>query len=204
MPESCLNCQHLPNPEPLRMVRKMVASGPPQPFQVTVDNSDAREEIVNFLGAQGYSVQGQQKDGVWYLDAKPLLEQMPDIAQLSPSPSAVQNEQRRTMIMLLSDKMGQGDDALGAKLMYNFVASLGEFGTNLWRITLMNSAVRLATYNSPVLQYLQQYEKNGSGVLLCKECVYHYNLQHHIGVGTMFEMSELVTTIQMAEKVLRF
>lgn len=203
MPESRLNCQHLPNPEPLRLVRRMVASGPPQPFQVVVDNLEARSDVANFLLGQGYAVRDSQQGGLWYLQVTPevipLKEDNDYIAK-----QARLDRQQRVLIVLASDKVGAGDDQLGAKLMQTYVRALSDFGNNLWRIALINSGVKLASLNSPVLHYLQEYERNGVGILVCKECVFHYGLQNYSTVGAFCDVHNIYSSVQLADRVLRF
>ena len=203
MPESRLNCQHLPNPEPLRLVRRMVASGPPQPFQVVVDNLEARSDIANFLMGQGYAVNDRQQGGLWYMRVNP--ERIPlreDSGYISRQAKA--GEEQRVLIMLLSDKLGIGDEHLGQNLMQIFVRSLSDFGNNLWRIALINSGVKLASLNSPVLHYLQDYERNGVGILVCKECIFHYGLQNYSTVGVFCDVHNIISSVQIADRVLRF
>lgn len=203
MPESFLNCQHLSNPHSLRLVRRMVSSGPPQPFSVIVDNPEARASIVSYLGSEGYSVLATPKGNTWHLRATPFAEETVENSAL-PVTDAQLRQQQRTAIMFLSDKLGSGDEQLGERLMRNFIPSLAEFGTNLWRIVLINSGVKLGANNSPVLQYLQEYEKNGAGVLICKECAYHYGFGRSTSVGTLSDLPDILTSLQMADRVLRF
>ena len=202
MPESSLNCQHLPNPEPLRLVRRMLASGPSQSFQVVVDNIEARSSIANYLDEQGYSVSDRKHGGLWYMRATPEVFQQREDSYVSRQTHS--EEQQRVMIMLLSDKMGNGDDRLGDNLMQIFVRTLGEFGNNLWRIALINGAVKLASLSSPVLHYLQEYERQGVGILVCKECIFHYGLQDYSTVGVFTDVHTIISSVQIADRVLRF
>lgn len=205
MPESRLNCQHLPNPEPLRLVRRMVASGPPQPFQVVVDNLEARDGIAKYLAEHGYAVRESQQGGLWCLAARP--EAAPPQPKGENGYLARQARlagERRVLVMLLSDKIGSGDAELGEKLMHIFIRSLADFGNNLWRIALINSAVKLASVGSPALHWLQEYEQNGVGILVCKECIFHYGLQNYSMVGAFCDVHNIISSVQMADRVLRF
>lgn len=202
MPESSLNCQHLPNPAPLRLVRRMLASGPPQSFQVIVDNLDARSSIAGYLYERGYSVSDHKQGSLWYIKATPTVFLPRDDAYMARQTRF--EKERRVMIMLLSDKMGSGDDCLGDNLMQIFIRSLGEFDNNLWCIALINSAVKLASFTSPVLRHLQEYERQGVGILVCKECVLHYGLQNYSTVGVFAGLHTIISSLQAADRVLRF
>lgn len=202
MPESCLNCQHLPNPEPLRLVRRMVASGPPQSFRVVVDNLEARDNVAGFLLGEGYAVDAARLRGLWYLSVRPKA--IPLKAESGRIAAPAPGRESRIMIMLLSNTLGSGDDQLGASLMRGFIRSLADFGANLWRIALINSAVKLSALNSPVLHYLHEYERNGVDILVCKECAFHYGLQSSSVVGAFCDMRGIISSMQTAGRVLRF
>lgn len=203
MPESRLNCQYLPNPEPLRLVRRMVASGPPQAFQVVVDNLEARSEIFKFLTAQGYAVDDSNQGGLWYIRVTPGYEPPKEPGAYAARQERLKSEER-VLLMLMSDKVGCGDSELGEKLMHILIRTLGGFGNNLWRIALINSGVKLASLNSPVLHYLQEHERNGVGILVCKECVFHYGLQGYSAVGAFCDVYNILSSVQLADRVLRF
>jgi hypothetical protein len=52
--------------------------------------------------------------------------------------------------------MAGATDTLGARLMQNFLATLPELGDALWRIIMVNGAVRLATAQNPAIDKLKQ------------------------------------------------
>ena len=47
--------------------------------------------------------------------------------------------------MITSEALGKGDDVLGKKVMCNFLKTLPEMGSSLWRICFLNSGVMLCT-----------------------------------------------------------
>ena len=63
------------------------------------------------------------------------------------------------MIMCATDRMGYGDDELGLKLMVNFIRTLNEMGSDLWRLVLVNNGVKLAIDGSQVIEDLKALEK---------------------------------------------
>ena len=74
---------------------------------------------------------------------------------------------------------------------------------SLWRIIMLNGGVSLATKNSPVIAELQALEQNGVGILVCGTCLEHFNLLEQKSVGETTNMLDVVTSLQLADKVIR-
>lgn len=54
------------------------------------------------------------------------------------------------LVLITSDRLGQGDEVLGKGLMKNFILTLKEMGSSLWRIIFLNAGVRLVVEGSRV------------------------------------------------------
>ena len=87
--------------------------------------------------------------------------------------------------------------------MLNFLATLPEMGPQLWRMILVNGAVRLAVEGSPCLEALQKLEAAGVTILVCGTCLTHFDLLDKKAVGQTTNMLDVVTSLQLAEKVIR-
>ena len=111
-------------------------------------------------------------------------------------------EDQKIVILITADRIGRGDDTLGDKLMVNFIKSLGEMGSALWRIIFVNGGVNLVTHTSPVLMELQNYEKENVTVLSCGTCLEHFGLTSKKAVGDTTNMLDIVTGLQAADKVI--
>ena len=109
----------------------------------------------------------------------------------------------KTLVFLNNEFIGSGDDELGAKLMFNFIATLPELGETLWRIVMVNSAVKLATENHICLEKLKELEANGVSILVCGTCLDHFNLLSKKQVGETTNMLDVVTSLQLASKVIK-
>ena len=57
----------------------------------------------------------------------------------------------KTALVLLSDSLGQGDLALGHKLMLGFLRTTLDTSPRPWRLVLLNHGVRLATVEDVAL-----------------------------------------------------
>jgi selenium metabolism protein YedF len=196
-----LDCRGLACPGPVLRCKDAIDADAPAVIAATVDNEAARENVARFLGAKGYRVEISPVDGGHVLTGT----REGASAAASPAPAAGQETAAREQIVvfLTSDVIGRGDDALGGKLMANFLATLPELGDSLWRIVMVNGAVRLAVAGSPVLDRLKAFEAAGATILVCGTCLDFFGLLDHKEVGQTTNMLDVVTSLQLASKVLQ-
>lgn len=86
--------------------------------------------------------------------------------------------------------------------MHNFLLTLPELGGALWRIILVNGAVRLATRDNPACESLQHLEAAGVSILVCGTCLEFFQLMDQKAVGQVTNMLDVVTSQQVADKVI--
>ena len=127
-------------------------------------------------------------------------DSMPSVQpQPAPEPSS---DAKKIMVMCATDRIGFGDDALGLKLMVNFLRTLKEMGDELWRLVFVNNGVKLTIEGSEVLEDLKAYESAGLKILVCGTCLDHFNLLEKKQVGETTNMLDIVTAMQLADKVI--
>ncbi len=108
---------------------------------------------------------------------------------------------KKTLVLLATDRLGKGDDELGRKIMINFIRTMKEMGDDLWRLILLNEGVKLAVEGSEALPQLQELAKEGLGILVCGPCL-TFQLLEKKQVGELTSMVDIVTSMQIAEKVI--
>lgn len=108
---------------------------------------------------------------------------------------------KKTLVLLATDSLGQGDEGLGRHIVTNFIRTMQEMGRDLWRLVLLNSGVKLAAEGSEVLPQLQELAGEGLGILVCGSCLKTFNLSEKRRVGEVTNMLDIVTSMQVAEKV---
>lgn len=86
--------------------------------------------------------------------------------------------------------------------MFNFISTLNEMGDTLWRIVFVNSGVKLAIGGAKTLPGLQHMEAQGVSILVCGTCLNHFNLLEQKRVGETTNMLDVVTSLQLADKVI--
>lgn len=109
-----------------------------------------------------------------------------------------QEDSRRTglVVVLSSDRMGQGADELGKILMKGFVYALSQQDRLPETILLYNGGARLSCEGSEALEDLKILEAEGVEILTCGTCLNYYGLSEKLGVGSvtnMYEIAERLT-----------
>lgn len=199
-----LDCRGLACPGPVLRCKERVEADAPKTLTVAVDNEAARENVSRFLTMRGYAVTATPSaDGLFVLTAvagdavTPAASAAPTTTS-SPNPCAA-----KVVAFITADTIGRGDDALGAKLMGNFLATLPELGERLWRVILVNGGVRLTVAQSPVLAQLKALEAAGAAILVCGTCLDFFGILDQKEVGQTTNMLDVVTSLDVADKVIQ-
>lgn len=108
----------------------------------------------------------------------------------------------KKVVVINSDKMGQGDENLGVRLMGNFLKTLLNAEKKPQMLVLYNSGVKLAAKDSPVLETLQSLENLGVEIISCGTCVNFYGLVDLIQAGRVSNMQEIVGVLTEAENII--
>ena len=112
------------------------------------------------------------------------------------------SDAKKIMVMCATDRMGFGDDELGQKLMASFLRTLKEMDNELWRLVFVNNGVKRTIDGSEVLDDLKGMEKEGHKILVCGTCLTHFDLLERKQVGETTNMLDIVTAMQVADKVI--
>ena len=199
MPENnTLDCRGLDCPAPVIRSKKHIQEQNPESLAVLVDNQAAVENVSRFLANQGYRVESVKEGKDWRITGRRTGE---DAATQQGCNDACRQE--KVCVVIAAPVFGLGDDELGGKLIKNFLATLPEFGKSLWRLILLNGGVRLATKDSPVLEQLQALQDAGTGILVCGACLEHFKLLQDKVIGETTNMLDVVTSMQVADKVIK-
>ena len=185
-------------PAPVLQTKSAIEEKNTDELKVIVDNEAARQNVCRFLESNGYQTSVDQQADIFIITGKlrePRSNEMEKAA-------VKESEEKKIMVMCATDRIGFGDDELGLKLMISFIKTLKEMGPELWRLVLVNNGVKLAIEESDVLSVLQEYEKEGLHILVCGTCLNHFNLLERKRVGETTNMLDIITAMQLADKVI--
>ncbi|OEU49869.1 MAG: SirA family protein [Desulfuromonadales bacterium C00003096] len=193
-----LNCRGLDCPQPVLRTKDFIeANTRTLAFAVVVDSAAAAQNVVRFVESQGFSASLEQKDDDFEIKAERSEETSSESVGKEPAMSS-----EKTLVLIPKNTMGSGDDVLGAGLMLNFLNTLNEMGETLWRVVFLNGGIRLTIEGAKTLPAIQQLEAQGVSILVCGTCLTHFNLLDQKGVGETTNMLDIVTSMQLADKVI--
>ncbi len=197
------DCKGLACPQPVLAAKELLETHPNEPIEIIVDNEAAKINVSRFLKSQGMAVEiTQDSDGSIHVIGNPAGQA--DIeSQACEAFFSNMEGQQRILVFIPSDRIGTGDEQLGRALMGNFLKTLKELGPDLWRLVFLNAGVKLAIKDSPHVETLKELESKGVSILVCGTCLEFYGAMDQRAVGETTNMLDIVTSMQLATKVIR-
>jgi selenium metabolism protein YedF len=194
-----LDCRGLACPAPVLQTKQILDKENAHAIKVIVDNEAARQNVTRFLESRKFQVSAEKKGSDFEITGRKADQtaapDMPTVGRALP-------DLKKIMVLVATDRMGHGDDELGAKLLVNFLKTLKEMGRDLWRLVFLNNGVKLTVEGSEVLSVLQDLEREGIMILVCGTCLTYFNLMEKKKVGETTNMLDIVTAMQLADKVI--
>jgi len=193
-----IDARGLACPAPVLLAKDAIEKEHPDIVKVVVDNEASQQNVTRFLESRQFEVSAE-REGDDFLVFGTMGDTVVYDSPVVPEP---EGEPKKIMAMVATDRVGYGDDELGLKLMTSFITTLKEMGPDLWRLVFVNNGVKLAIEGSEVLPVLKEYENEGLQILVCGTCLNHFNLLDKKQVGETTNMLDIVTAMQLADKVI--
>lgn len=193
-----IDARGLACPAPVLQTKALLEEANPDLLSVVVDNPAAEQNVSRFLESRHYTATVEQKGSEFIVTGQRAEGLRPE-----EIPKAVSDhEPKKIMILVATDHMGRGDDVLGQKLMINFIKTLKEMGSELWRLVFVNNGVKLTIEGADTLADIQDLEREGLQILVCGTCLDYFKLLDKKRVGVTTNMLDIVTAMQLADKVI--
>jgi selenium metabolism protein YedF len=193
-----IDCQGLACPAPVLTVKDAIEEEGLNELTVIVDNEAGKENVTRFLESQNFEASTKEDGGNFHIIARKKEETGCQVLSFDKPEAAKQ----KIMVVITTEHIGHGDDELGSKLMASFLKTLNEMGDELWRLVFLNNGVKLTIDGSPVLSDLKDLEAHGIYILVCGTCLTHFDLLDKKQVGETTNMLDIVTAMQLADKVI--
>ncbi len=197
-----LDCRGMNCPAPVLSVRDVLEKEAPAAITVLVDNEAARQNVSRFLEHQSYLVISEMQGNEFrVVGTKGEGEDATEPAFQAPAAKKPRGGEKKIMVLVTGIHMGHGDDGLGDMLMFNFLKTLKEMGTDLWRVAFVNSGVSFTAEGSEAVPILRELAGEGVQITACGACLAYFHLLDKIQVGEVTNMLEIVTGMKDADSV---
>jgi len=197
MPE-ILDYSGLACPLPVILTKEALEAGTFPELTVIVDNEAARDNVTRFARSRGCRVAVAQEGNCYHLTITPPAGQ-------SGGTCVFPGEDRApgpTVVVLASDRMGEGDPALGDVLMRAFFQSLVQMEVPQ-KLLFYNRGVFLTLDDSAVLPELKGLADLGVGLLVCGTCLDFYRVRERLAVGQLSNMFTILETQMQASRIIQ-
>ena len=107
-----------------------------------------------------------------------------------------------TVVVSASDRMGDGNDALGKVLIKGFIFAVSQLDTLPKKILFYNGGATLTCEGSDSLEDLKSLEAQGVEILTCGTCLDYYEVKDKLAVGSVTNMYSIVEAMAEAGKII--
>lgn len=196
-------------PGPVILLKKALEKGESALFDVIVDNEAARENVSRFAIKKGCTVvasTGAVPD-IHITVASPSAAEAPSAPASAMSPGAApapalaagsSAAELPLVVLIGSDRMGVGNDELGALLIRGFLYALTEREDQPDAVILMNHGVFLAIEGSDSLVNLRRLADMGVELLACGTCLEFLGVKDKLAAGRVSNMYEIADRLCQA------
>ena len=183
-------------------IRELGGSGV---VEVSVDNEIAVQNLLKMAKQKEYEAAFEKKSNTEYIvtinvnggevsDTKPVTK------------TTVKSDEiklKETIVVIDSDKMGDGDEEFSKTLLKGFIYALSSQDIPPAKILFYNTGVRLTTEGSASIEDLKVLEKAGAKIYSCGACLNNYGLTEKLSVGEVTNMYDIVSYLMEADLVIR-
>lgn len=196
MSKQKIDCRGCVCPVPVIMTKKELEKQEVTEVEVIVDNAVAKENLTKLGQSLNRPVEVKEENGEFIVHLGPVQKRQIPI----PDDAATQDQQMRRasaeIVLITSEFLGSGDEALGKILMKGFLFTLSETLPYPKKVLFLNSGVRLTTLNPEAIENLKKLEEQGVEILSCGTCLDFYQLKDKLLVGKIANMYDIVEALK--------
>jgi len=191
-----IDCRGQACPAPV-IATKRALEASPSGVCVLLDNGAPRENVTRFAQTRGLTVTETPDGTGWSL-------QIAGKVGLSSTPHMTQTQVSGERVLLIaSDRLGEGADDLGRLLMRNFLHTLLETADRPDRILFLNSGVLLTVQGAETIEALSALESLGVELYSCGVCLDFFKKKEQLAVGKVTNMFSTAEQLLAAASVIR-
>lgn len=185
-------------PKPVIYTKKALEENKSGTITTIVDNEVAKQNVMKLAKSMNYSVSVTDVNGIFHINISTgMLGTNPEVLPEN------KNSFKDLVIMIGSDKLGEGDAQLGEILMKGYLYTLTESKPYPKSILFVNRGVFLTVEDSEVIDHIRTLESEGVEILSCGTCLDYYHLKEKLAAGGVSNMYTIVDTMNNAKNTVK-
>ncbi len=186
----------------IKTKKAMQALTGPETIEVLVDNEIAVQNVSKMASATGGQV-SSEKLGEKEFKVTIQMAGAPQTEEGGEGEACMPDTRSNTVVVVASDRMGEGNDELGKVLIKGFIFAVTQLDTLPKAMLFYNGGATLTAEGSDSLEDLKSLEAQGVEILTCGTCLDYYGLKEKLAVGNVTNMYSIVETMANAGKIIR-
>ena len=174
----------------------------PEVLEVLVDNEIAVQNVSKMAASNGAQVSseklGEKEFKVTVVMAGAVVTETKE-----EEVACMPDKRDNTVVVIASDRMGEGNDALGKVLIKGFLFAVSQLDTLPKKILFYNGGATLTCEGSDSLDDLKNMESQGVEILTCGTCLDYYGLKEKLAVGSVTNMYVIVESMAEASNIIK-
>lgn len=192
-----IDCKGLNCPLPLVNTKKYFDGIEKGSATTIVDNEVAKNNVLKFAENAGFEANFEEKDGLYYINITKGEKSEECNCEIC-------EETKKTFTLVIgTDKLGNGDDALGTALMKSYLFALSEADIIPTDLLFLNSGVKLVVEGSEVLESINKLKDRGVNIQSCGTCLDFYKIKDKVQVGDITNMYTIVELMNSSDKTIK-
>ncbi|ADO84063.1 sulfurtransferase-like selenium metabolism protein YedF [Ilyobacter polytropus] len=180
-------------PMPIIMTKKALKEIEEGIVETLIDSEISKENLEKMAREMGLSFETTEENGIYHVKVNKVVK----------SQEETENKDEKTVIVIASDKMGEGSEELGKILMKGFIYTLTEMEKVPSTILFYNSGAKITVEGSESVEDLKTLKERGTEILTCGTCLNYYGIEDKLAIGEISNMYTIIERQTDATKVIR-
>lgn len=170
--------------------------------EVSVDNEIAVQNLLKMAKQKEYEAKFDKKSNTEYIVTINVNSEVISDTKVT-NDSSDEIKLKQTVVVIDSDKMGDGEEEFSKTLLKGFIYALSSQDIPPAKIIFYNTGVRMTTEGSASIEDLKVLLNAGAKIYSCGACLNNYGLSEKLQVGEVTNMYDIVGHLMDAELVIR-
>ena len=184
-------------------IRELGSSGV---VEVSVDNEIAVQNLNKMAKQKNYEFSYEKKSDTEYIVTIGINSDSKTDTNTVSKISGTQKDEislKETVVVIDSDKMGDGDEEFSKTLLKGFIYALSSQDIPPAKIIFYNTGVRMTTKGSESIEDLKVLANAGAKIYSCGACLNNYGLTEKLLIGEVTNMYDIAGYLLNADLVVR-